>query len=527
MSVSSRVVFACALVAAGGFGSAIAATFTPTRTDDPAPNGCQKFDCSLREAVIAANATPASDTIVLDAARYALTRTTGTEAESYDLDTSTPITITGATGGTVIASDHTTVNKQSRIFDVSASSLSLNRVKLESATVLGRGGCLRVKAAYVSIAEGGMNNCEAEFGAGASVVDGMLSLVDGDARNNIGGAVSLTDSDLHLQFFYMRFNQADRGGAIYVDGASSSIVASAGVDDSRIQFNDARLGAGIYVAAGTALEVSGAPGQALVFNANHAAERGGGIYAASGTLVLDRVTFVSNTAVFDGGGVHAHNVDINYGLFTHNRADNGAGLFANCDVDGATCRVNGTEFAENVGYVTGGAIHGSGTERLDIDNVDSYANYAPLGADFHLTSSARLRHVTTLVPSYGTWLNASVSTAGTVAQPVTLAVSNSALMRGCALGAETTLINHGANAQYADSAPCGFTRSDDMPALTVADAPFERVFETGRWYLSVPVASSVLLGAGRSGWCLSRDVRAFNRPQPCDIGAYESDGFAP
>ena len=38
--------------------TAHAASFTVTRTDDPAPDGCTPGDCSLREAIIDANAAP-------------------------------------------------------------------------------------------------------------------------------------------------------------------------------------------------------------------------------------------------------------------------------------------------------------------------------------------------------------------------------------------------------------------------------------------------------------------------------------
>ena len=38
-----------------------ATTFAITRVDDPLPNGCQVGDCSLREAVLAANANGDSD----------------------------------------------------------------------------------------------------------------------------------------------------------------------------------------------------------------------------------------------------------------------------------------------------------------------------------------------------------------------------------------------------------------------------------------------------------------------------------
>ncbi|HEX5984013.1 MAG TPA: hypothetical protein VFY69_07395, partial [Solirubrobacterales bacterium] len=39
--------------------SAAAATYTVTRTDDPIPGPCEPADCSLREALTAANGSPA------------------------------------------------------------------------------------------------------------------------------------------------------------------------------------------------------------------------------------------------------------------------------------------------------------------------------------------------------------------------------------------------------------------------------------------------------------------------------------
>src|SRR5688500_6113023 len=44
---------------------ASAADFTVTRVDDPVPNGCAAGDCSLREAVIDANAAAGADTVIL------------------------------------------------------------------------------------------------------------------------------------------------------------------------------------------------------------------------------------------------------------------------------------------------------------------------------------------------------------------------------------------------------------------------------------------------------------------------------
>jgi hypothetical protein len=54
--------------------AATAKTYHPTRTDDPAPNGCKKKDCSLREAVIAANDAGGGRIVLRPGKRYVLTR---------------------------------------------------------------------------------------------------------------------------------------------------------------------------------------------------------------------------------------------------------------------------------------------------------------------------------------------------------------------------------------------------------------------------------------------------------------------
>ena len=54
-------------------GNAFGATFDVTRMDDPAPNGCAVGDCSLREAILAANAAGGADIINLPTGTYLLT----------------------------------------------------------------------------------------------------------------------------------------------------------------------------------------------------------------------------------------------------------------------------------------------------------------------------------------------------------------------------------------------------------------------------------------------------------------------
>src|SRR5512132_1629426 len=85
---------AVALLATASAASAV--TYRPTRTDDPVPNGCKAKDCSLREALIAANASGTPATILLrPGKRYVLTRPGLGEdaAATGDLDLTSQLTV--------------------------------------------------------------------------------------------------------------------------------------------------------------------------------------------------------------------------------------------------------------------------------------------------------------------------------------------------------------------------------------------------------------------------------------------------
>ncbi|MGB7491766.1 MAG: CSLREA domain-containing protein, partial [Thermoanaerobaculia bacterium] len=64
------------LLVFGSWGSLGAATFDVTRFDDPVPDECALGDCSLREAVIAANENGEADMIMLPAGIYTLSQPT-------------------------------------------------------------------------------------------------------------------------------------------------------------------------------------------------------------------------------------------------------------------------------------------------------------------------------------------------------------------------------------------------------------------------------------------------------------------
>src|SRR5512141_1158976 len=94
-----------------------AATFVVTKTADTNDGTCNA-DCSLREAIVAANANPGADVITLPAGTYTLTIAGANEnaAASGDLDITDSAPINGAGTATTI-SDGGAID---RVFDVLA-----------------------------------------------------------------------------------------------------------------------------------------------------------------------------------------------------------------------------------------------------------------------------------------------------------------------------------------------------------------------------------------------------------------------
>src|SRR6187431_930620 len=95
---------AVAMLAITAFSSSTyAATFVVTKTADTADGACDA-DCSLREAITAANVAAGADVITLPAGTYTLT-ITGTNEDANangDLDITTAITINGGGSGSTV-----------------------------------------------------------------------------------------------------------------------------------------------------------------------------------------------------------------------------------------------------------------------------------------------------------------------------------------------------------------------------------------------------------------------------------------
>jgi uncharacterized repeat protein (TIGR01451 family)/CSLREA domain-containing protein len=309
-----------------------AATFTVTKVADTADGACDT-DCSLREAVIAANAISDADTITLPAGTYVLTITGEDEdaAATGDLDITSPLTINGAGSATTIVDG----NDSDRVFDVFGEEL---QVTLNGMTV--QGG-----------EQSGSNNVQ-DDGGGIRVAnalggsDNTLTIRNSVVRDNHAGA---GDGD------------SASGGGIFLSGDDDTL----NLDNTKVGTfgfpNTASRGAGIK-ANGTGNEINLLNGSEVSFN--DAASSGGGIFLLGGghAIVVDNSRVNHNTAGSGtGGGIYIHSgntdttVDVRNGsqVNENSAAQFGGGIRA-IGASGFALDVTESEILGNIGSSGGG-----------------------------------------------------------------------------------------------------------------------------------------------------------------------------
>ena len=380
-------------VALGPPALASATTIRPdTRADEPgsAPaNG----NCTLREAVIAANTDAAkdgcpagdgADVIRLRGGTYQLSVAGGdpmpgsseADARIGDLDLgasgSGPLTIQGHASGSTIDGGNL-----DRVFDLYGSRATLRGLTITNGRSqynygggvrAAEGAELRVIDSEISssLALGGGN---AGGGGGAYVANSELTLIRTVVADNAGlhsGGLESYDAELELRDSVVRDNGAEEGpGGIY-SGSSTLTVTRSLVDG-----NAGWDGGGI-----NALKSSVSISDTRVFG-NHAARDGGGIFIGDGgTTLIEGSEIFSNTSDDDGGGltvgdsgIASLEFDLVNSTVSGNTADaddssggRGGGLMLFALVHEGHSRVSSStvanNHADNGGGITGGSSPG-------------------------------------------------------------------------------------------------------------------------------------------------------------------------
>lgn len=275
-----------------------AAVFNVTKTADTNDGVCNA-DCSLREAIVAANALPGPHTINVPAGTYTLTIAGAGEqdAATGDLDINENITITGASAATTIING----GGIDRVFDIdpndNSPTVTLQNLTITNGSVSGPGGGAYVnlsRCPIVTITNIAITGNTAAFGGGvANEGCGSLTItsstISGNTTSGDGGGIFASNSITTITSSTISGNTASNGGGVSFDSSLSS--GNLQILNSTISGNSAAsFGGGIFNAnygSTTPLLLS------YSTIANNNAATGGGIY---GDLIFILQILESNTA---------------------------------------------------------------------------------------------------------------------------------------------------------------------------------------------------------------------------------------
>ncbi len=196
-----------------------------------------------------------------------------------------------------------------------------------------------------------------------------------------------------------RGNKAgNNGGGIYTHMGDIDIkdyvLTSGNIfrEESKITFNEAgKNGGGVNTHMGT-ISINTKEEDDQIEVAFNKAERGGGMYANAGTIIVYNTLIHDNTATLHGGGANNHSGDIVIygGVLTNNTAEEGHGggaytnvgdidlfQFPSTELQNATLN-HGTKVFNNIAKLNGGAFNNH-TGRIDIRHATIQNNTSTLG----------------------------------------------------------------------------------------------------------------------------------------------------
>lgn len=259
--------------------------------------------CTLREAVMAANACEGIQHIYLPDGTYTLT-TRGSGAERGDLDINSEVIIRGQSqNGTIIQGNH---GWPERIFHVEPSGdLTISQVTIQNGYAMevddpaGSNGGGIYNEGQLSVGSATIQNNRADgHGGGVFGGGGQTSLIGVTLTNNrvsnpanagCGGGVGHSRGILTIQDGIISNNSASYGAGVCTTGGEADIFAT-DIFDNGLQ-NRGQRGGGIYADEGAILHVEGAQVR------NNRAVGGGGIAIDSASAVITGSYIDGNQAI--------------------------------------------------------------------------------------------------------------------------------------------------------------------------------------------------------------------------------------
>ncbi len=335
-----RGVVAAVLIALVVVPAATAKTYKVTTRSDHAPGACTAGDCTLREAVIAANATlTVADTIVLPSTK------------PYKL------TIPGTDEGGAMTGDLDITNNRLRIVHPGKGKATIGGNALDRVFEVFAAATFE-KLVIRNGLSGGLSGSGGGI-AGYAKVTLLGSTVTGNRAGGCGGGINLIGAAarLVLRNSAVTKNQAqfDGGGisASCQGGIGAVSIRNSTVSGNRADSNGdgTGRGGGIYLQT-----ITGIQSEILrsTFANNRSGSEGGGAYTDLGRIRIQGSTFNGNRSTLGGGGISVDGTEplvvLNTTVAGNKSASNGGGIFA----DGSSVvRLNSVTVVRNRGNTDG------------------------------------------------------------------------------------------------------------------------------------------------------------------------------
>ena len=276
------------------------ATYNVTRTDDPIPDNCTIVDCSLREAVIAANNNLGMDVINLGADSYVLT-VFGDDEDSLkgDLDVKDDVRIQGVASNLTFLSNSTNLY---RIFDIKFGvDFILQDIALTDTFTNIKGGAIKIDEASVVLNDVIIANNRGGLGGGVFAQFSEVEINDSLVLNNRsslkGGGIYLFESIMEMNNSFVIGNDSELGGGISAEFLQSHPLETViTINDSLISNNKANTqGGGIYLVSESQNGVISRINNSYLWN--NQSNKGAGIFQLNSIgLTITNTVFYLNRA---------------------------------------------------------------------------------------------------------------------------------------------------------------------------------------------------------------------------------------
>lgn len=471
-------------------------TFSPTREDDPQPGKCKPNNCSLREAITAANEREGADRVVLGKGRYRieLPDNGNDDNSNGDFDLVGEVRIIGQ------GPKQTTVDGAGvdRVFSL----LTFSPHSLEGMTIRGGsfpagvGGGVVIGPSDATLANVVIKGNNAYQGGGIQSVSTDLRLINSAVKNNLA---------------------ADRGGGILLVSGIAPPVAT--IRGSVIAGNGAARGGGINVDGANAKIFDDEPSVSIsksVVRGNTATGIGGGIASSALLLKVNRTT-ISNNEAFEGGAIDLRSgpelpvTQVTSSTISGNTATNKAGgiladgnPFSGPDLpEEPLLGILNSTIAENRSNNDAGGIMGDNEATIGIKNSSIGFNVANADDDGLAKGGGLFQHS-----------NASFSVDDSVL------VENSVGQGGSDPDCYAAQIFSGAGNVISSMEGCSL--SFTTPFNAYSDATIAKPLASNGGpteTMKVPNSSAAI---GFATFCPKRDQRGARRPDVCDSGAFEN-----